>query len=164
MAITLEANYSKKIGLPQFSSHQFSLTIRTELTDLSQVQQATSQLYQLLQGCVDHEIQKIGYLPLEIDDQRNGHRNGKTNGHRGTDEANGSSRWNCSDKQKDLILKIVEEHKLDKADVEKLSHERFGKSVRELNKLDASSLIDELLRMTGQPVNRVARFQKARAR
>ena len=38
MAIVLEANYAKKLGLPNFSSHQYSVTIRTELTDLSQVE------------------------------------------------------------------------------------------------------------------------------
>ena len=38
MAITLEANYAKKLGLPNFSSHQYFVTIRTELTDLSQVE------------------------------------------------------------------------------------------------------------------------------
>jgi hypothetical protein len=53
--------------------------------------------------------------------------------------------WKCSDKQKDLILKLVDEHQLDKADVETLAVERFGKGVRILNKVEASGLIDELL-------------------
>jgi hypothetical protein len=53
--------------------------------------------------------------------------------------------WRCSDKQKDLILKLVDEHQLDKADVETLAVERFGKGVRILNKVEASGLIDELL-------------------
>ena len=53
--------------------------------------------------------------------------------------------WKCSDKQKDLILKLVEEHQLDKTDVEALAVERFGKGVRILNKVEASGLIDELL-------------------
>ena len=53
--------------------------------------------------------------------------------------------WKCSDKQKDLILKLVEEHHLDKAAVEALAVERFGKGVRILNKVEASGLIDELL-------------------
>jgi hypothetical protein len=37
MALVLEANYSKKLGLPGYSSHQFSLTVRAELADVSQV-------------------------------------------------------------------------------------------------------------------------------
>ena len=32
--ITLECNYSKKLGLPGYSSHQFAITLRTEITDL----------------------------------------------------------------------------------------------------------------------------------
>jgi hypothetical protein len=32
-AIHLEANYSKKLGLPGYSSHQYSVTIKTEVTD-----------------------------------------------------------------------------------------------------------------------------------
>jgi hypothetical protein len=44
-----------------------------------------------------------------------------------------------------LILKIVDEHQLDKSDIEALATERFGKGVRLLNKVEASGLIDELL-------------------
>ena len=33
MAIHLEANYSKKLGLPGYSSHQYSVTVKTEVTD-----------------------------------------------------------------------------------------------------------------------------------
>ena len=42
MAVFIEANYSKKLGLPQYSSHQYSVTIRTELTDVSQLAQASA--------------------------------------------------------------------------------------------------------------------------
>ena len=38
MALQIEANYSKKIGLPGYSSHQFSITLKAELTDISQVE------------------------------------------------------------------------------------------------------------------------------
>ena len=33
--ITLECNYSKKLGLPGYSSHQFAITLRTEIADLT---------------------------------------------------------------------------------------------------------------------------------
>ena len=42
--ITLEANYSKKIGLPGYSSHQFSITLKSELSDVSQVEQESARL------------------------------------------------------------------------------------------------------------------------
>ena len=53
--------------------------------------------------------------------------------------------WKCSEKQKGLILRLVDEHKLDKHQVEALAVERFGHGVCALGKLEASGLIDELL-------------------
>lgn len=146
MAITLEANYSKKIGLPQYSSHQFSLTLKAEVTDLNQVQQESARLYSLLQNSVDQELQHPGYVPGQVPAKPNG------NGQNGN--GNGNDHWNCSDKQKELILKIVDENKLDKAEVEKLAQDRFSKPVKQLNKLEASGLIDQLLEKTGQKKSR----------
>ena len=129
--ITLECNYSKKLGLPQYSSHQFSITLRTEIGDLGAVQAESARLYVLLQQSVDASLQQPGFLP------QNGNGNGR------------QENWACSPKQRDLILKIVEEHKLDKNAVEQLAQDRFGKTVRALNKLEASALIDELITRTG---------------
>jgi hypothetical protein len=150
--IILEANYSKKIGLPGYSSHQFSVSLKTELADVSQVQQESSRLYALLQQSVDNSIQQIGYLPGTTG-------NGNGNRHAPLPE---NDKWNCSVKQRDLIIKITDEHKLDKNQVEQLANDRFGKGVKQLNKLEASGLIEELLEQTGQPKGR--RFQKAGAR
>ena len=63
MAIILEAAYSKKLGLPNFSSHSFVLSIRVELSDLTQVEEESARLYSLLQQSVDNEIRQVGYLP-----------------------------------------------------------------------------------------------------
>jgi hypothetical protein len=136
MAIHLEANYSKKLGLPGYSSHQYSVTIKTEVTDPNQVPAESSRLYDMLQSCVDREIQKTGFLP-----QGNNDRGGGASGA----FANGNGAWSCSPKQRDLILDIVDRNKLDKNEVEKLAQERFGKGVKQLNKLEASGLIDELI-------------------
>jgi hypothetical protein len=156
--ITLECNYSKKLGLPGYSSHQFSITLRTEIADLTQVQAESSRLYKLLQEGVDTSIKETGYLPAT---NGNGHRNGGGNGNgNGQGAATHQERWNCSDKQKNLIQKIVEENKLDKSEVEALAQERFGHGVKALNKLEASGLIEELLEKTGQSQgNRRNRFQ-----
>ena len=62
--IVFEANYSKKLGLPGYPSHQFSVTIRTELADIHQVNEQSQQIHAFLQSAVDREIQKTGYLPL----------------------------------------------------------------------------------------------------
>ena len=61
--LTLECNYSKKIGLPGHSSHQFMLTLRTEITDHSTVQAESDRVYGLLQSAVDAPLQKVGWLP-----------------------------------------------------------------------------------------------------
>ena len=156
--ITLEANYSKKIGLPGYSSHQFSVTLKSELSDVSQVEQESARLYDVLQNSVDSNIQQIGFLPGEA--RPNGNGNGNGNGlHKPQDD-----KWACSDKQRELILKITDENKLDKAKVDQLAQDRFGKGVKALNKLEASGLIEELLEQTGQSKPRGQRFQKAGAR
>lgn len=147
--LTLECNYSKKIGLPGYSSHQFMVTLRTEINDLNNVQAESDRLYGLLQNAVDTSLQRIGYLPQAapkngIGHSNNGHSNGNGHGNGNTD------RWACSDKQRELILKITDEHRLDKNKVEQLAQDRFAKGVRQLNKLEASGLIDEMLEMTGQ--------------
>ena len=158
--ITLECNYSKKLGLPGYSSHQFAITLRTELADVNQVQAESARLYKLLQEGVDTSIKDTGYLPVN----GNGQRSGNSNGHNQNQPAENGA-WNCSNKQRDLILKIVEEHKLEKAKVEGLAQERFGKTVKALNKLEASGLIEELLEQTGQSkVNGRRWFAKAGGR
>ena len=163
MSLILEANYSKKIGLPGYSSHQFMVTLRTEISDLSTVSAESDRLYGLLQTAVDTSIQKIGYLPepaAKNGSGSNGNGNGAAVGHRNGNpvvpsngNGNGQDRWACSDKQRGLILRITDEHKLEKDRVEQLAQERFGKNVKALNKLEASGLIDELLAQTGQRNN-----------
>jgi hypothetical protein len=133
--ITLECNYQKKIGLPQYSSHQFSVTLRTEIADLTNVQTESARLYALLQQSVDTSLQQPGFLP--------GHNAAQGNGNGRNDS------WGCSEKQRNLILRIVEEHKLDKTAVEQLAQDCFGKSVNALNRLEASGLIEALIEQTG---------------
>lgn len=166
--ITLECNYAKKLGLPQYSSHQFSITLKTELADLAQVQAESGRLYKLLQSAVDGSIQEVGFLPAQGNGNGNGHpTNGQ--GHAAHGNGNGNGRadaWACSDKQRDLVLKIVDENRLDKKEIEHLAQERFSKSVRALNKLEASGLIDELLEKYGAKNGRgmTPRPQRAGAR
>ena len=154
MAIVLEANYAKKLGLPNFSSHQYSVTLHTELTDLGQVEAESARLYRLLQDAVDREIEHVGFMPdATTYGMNNGsgngaaHPNANGNGHTGNGNPNSGGdpgAWKCSDRQRDLIQKIVREKNLDKAEVEKLAREMFDKGVKGLNKLEASAFIDEL--------------------
>jgi hypothetical protein len=167
MAIVLEANYAKKLGLPNFSSHQYCVTIRTELTDLSQVEAESRRLYALLQDAVDREIQEVGFMP---DASRYGMNNGSnetangngsgqpSNGHgnghprQGAPSRNGEP-WNCTEGQKGFILRIINESKLDKLEVEAMAQRLFGFGVKELDKMQASQLIEDLLEKTGKKTN-----------
>ena len=144
MALILEGNYSKKLGLAGYSSHQFSLTLKTEITDITQVPAEAARLYRLLQDGVDTSIRDIGFLP-----EANAHGNGNGSGHSAPRNGNGNGNghgeaWNCTPKQQELIIKIVDENRLDKQDIERLAMDSFGKGVKQLNKLEASGFIEEL--------------------
>jgi len=180
MAIVLEANYAKKLGLPNFSSHQYSVTIRTELTDLSQVETESARLYALLQDAVDREIQEVGFMP---DATRYGmnncandvatanrHVNGTGNGHPPANGKNGShlgppqsESWKCTEGQRKLILQLVHDHRLDKNEIETMAQQMFGIGVKELNKMQASNLIDDLLEKVGKKPRGRPRWQKREA-
>ena len=177
MAIVFEANYSKKLGLPNFSSHQYSVTIRTELTDLTTVEEASTRLYGILQDAVDREIQHVGFMPdastygMNNGTAQNSDRrpSGRSNGQGdGNARENGAARdpaaWRCSDRQRELIEKIVREKGLDKAEIEKLAVEMFGAGVKQLDRLQASGLIDELFDRHGDGRrNGKARYRRERA-
>ena len=172
MAIKLISNYAKRLGLPGYSSHQFSVSVETELHDLERVPGEMARLYQLLQQAVDREIQQTGFVPgddyglhnspasrlvslsaQEIHYPSNGNGNGNGHGNglaNGNGHPQGNTRWACSDKQKELILKLVTEHGLDREVVEEISLNRFGVGVKLLNKLQASGLIAELLELVNQ--------------
>ena len=140
MAIKLIGNYAKRLGLPGYSSHQFSVSIETELTDSGDIQGEATRIYHLLQDAVDREIQMTGFVP----DEAYGLSNGPS--HSGP-SSNGNGRWSCSDKQKELILKLVTEHDLDRDVIEEIALDRFGSGVKALNKLQASGLIGELIEL-----------------
>jgi hypothetical protein len=151
MAVFLELTYGKKLGLPAYSSHSFSITLRSEVSELKDVEREASKIYCLLQDAVDRQIIEAGYTPVPLgggpSEPHNGHGKGpsRTNGH---DQSNGEA-WACSPKQRDLILKIVDEHRLEKSAVENLSKEMFNAPVKTLNKMEASGLIEELLNKYG---------------
>ncbi len=171
MAIKLIANYSKRLGLPGYSSHQFSVSIETELITTDDVAGEAQRIYQLLQSNVDEQMLLTGFVPPK-EYGMNAHEPNNVIQHQPSYSSNvppsnlsGSwlhgPEWGCSVKQKGLILKLVDELHLKKAEVEDLALARFGKGVTLLSKVEASSLIDELLKTpreapqqgSGRPVN-----------
>ncbi|MGD0537983.1 MAG: hypothetical protein ABSC03_10100 [Verrucomicrobiota bacterium] len=89
------------------------------------MQAESAGLYKLLQEGVDTSIEETGYLPA------NGNGTGGSNGSASAPAAE-QDRWNCSENQKSLVLKIVSENNLDKNEIETLAQEQFGKGVRRL--------------------------------
>lgn len=146
MAIKLIANYSKRLGLPGYSSHQFSVSVEAELVTTDNIALEAERLYERLQSTVDQQMLNTGFVPpadygMDPPTEKRSTPNNITN----VAQWQRDSAWKCSDKQKDLILKLVDEHNLAKVDIEALAVERFGKGVRLLNKVEASGMIDELL-------------------
>lgn len=136
MAVNIELTYGKKLGLPEYSSHNFSVSLKAEVSSLEDVHAEVARVYQTLQTAVDEQIVNPGFVPGEKHEPNGNGSNGKS--------------WKCSDKQKELILKIVDEHNLDRNDIDQLAIDRFGHGVTQVNKLEASGLIDELMIKTGR--------------
>ena len=145
MAVKLIANYSKRLGLPGYSSHQYSISVETEVNTTDDIAFEAEQLYRNLQNNVDAQIQNPGFVAP--------HDYGmETPAQQATTPAPGKvlaiaqhDVWQCSPKQQELILRLIAENNLDKNDIEQLALQRFRKNVPQLNKLEASGLIDTIL-------------------
>ena len=105
MAIKLIANYSKRLGLPGYSSHQFSVSIETELITTDDVAGEAERIYQLLQSNVDEQILHTGFVPpadYGMDPPAD-----RGQGGAAPPQQNGANwqrgpGWKCSDKQREL--------------------------------------------------------------
>ncbi len=133
MAIHLQMEYSKKIGLPEYSSHGFSVSLKAEVASAEDIPGEVERIYQTLQQSVDQQIIHPGYVP------------GQEAAPKVHVLPSQEKAWKCSPKQKELILKLVNEQGLDRNEVDDQAQRRFGKGVTQLNKLEASGLIDSLM-------------------
>ena len=159
MAVILQMTYMKKLGLPNYSSHSCSVSLTVEIADASVAAQESTKLYALLQTAVDNEIQAVGFMPDATTYGMNHREGASSNGHPGNGNGSGNGhpspprnaeRWNCTDGQKGLILRLINENNLNKHDIEDQARQLFGAGVKELDKMQASQLIEELLEKTGR--------------
>ncbi|MEI6714368.1 MAG: hypothetical protein WCO60_11495 [Verrucomicrobiota bacterium] len=151
MAVKITANYSKRLGLPGYSSHQFSVSVEVELNNTDDVKLEASRLYQALQSSVDREIQHTGFVP----DGDYGTQIPAPAPVRQLPNNRQDVQWKASDKQKELILKLIKDNHLELETVETLAEEMFGNgNLPTLNKIQSSGLIDELLSRYGKKPRR----------
>lgn len=169
MAIKLIANYSKRLGLPGYSSHQFEVSIETEISNTSELSFETERLYGSLQDVVDAHIQQVGFVPNEhygtqpTQTAVPGASSSPTSFVKqgppvGTPESSiaNVSAWKCSEKQQSLILELAGKAGLDDAALNELASRRFNKVVAMLNRMEASGLIAELMNRSGATSKRSA--------
>ena len=147
MPVIITACVSKKVGQANYGSAGYSLTVQSEVSNLDQVREESHRLYSLLNQSVNEELgaeqkeEKRAEWPTIV-------RNTAS-----------SQEWKASDKQRDLILKVIADNNLDRSDVESLAFEMFGLSnLPELNRLQASGIIDELLSRYGKKRSAGQRF------
>ena len=172
MAIKLIANYSKRLGLPGYSSHQFEVSIETEITHTSEQSAETERLYGALQSAVDAQIQQVGFVPDEHYGTQATQRpvprasaslTTSESSVRQTPPAGAPESsiatvpaWKCSEKQQALILELAGKVGLDDSALNELATRRFNKVVAMLDRMEASGLIDELMNRSGATSKRSA--------
>jgi hypothetical protein len=172
MAVILQMTYQKKLGLPNYSSHSCAVSVTVEIPDVSVAAQESTKLYSLLQTAVDNEIQQVGWMPNAesygmnrgTGAHSNGNGNGNGNHRAATSAPNNGDRWNMTDGQRGLILRVINENNLDKNEVEGMAKQLFGIGVRELDKMQASQLIEELLEKVGKKPTGQRRWSRQPAR
>ena len=138
MPVIITACVSKKVGQANYGSAGFSLTVQSEVTNLDQVREESSKLYALLSRTVHEELgaeekeEKRAEWPTIV---RN--------------SAPKDQEWRCSPAQKLLIEKIANENDV-MSEVESLADEMFSSPLPQLNKMQASSLLQEVIARWGK--------------
>ncbi len=136
MATVLKATYTTGLTQAGLSDHRFSLSLRTKVADLTQVQTECARLYAVLQASMENVLQNHGSLPLNL----NGHgeRRHIIRSLRGDQNR---STWACSRKQRKLLRRFIAKCNLDWSFIERAAQERFAKPVQALNQSQARELI-----------------------
>ena len=146
MAVLLQFDYNKRLGLPAYSSHSFGITMKAEVTDLEKIGEEAERAYGLLQSAVDSQIVHQGFVSNESNEV-----NGSVQGQKVLPKAKTDpDSWNCTIRQRGLILSILERNDLDPEVVEDLADDLCGKPMSDLNKGQVSAVISEILDRWGR--------------
>ena len=147
MAVLLQFDYNKRLGLPAYSSHSFGITMKAEVTDLERIGEEAERAYGLLQSAVDSQIVHQGFVSNESNEV-----NGSVQGQKVQPKAKTDpDSWNCTIRQKGLLMTILERNNLDPKVVEDLAQELHGRPMSDLGKMQVSELIGQALDRWGRP-------------
>jgi hypothetical protein len=165
MSIQIQATYAKKLGLPNYSSHSFMVSVSAEVSSLRRLETEAKRVYALLQSSVDEQLKAVGFVPdttkygMLVDGEA-GHNGASQNGHHSAAAPVSTiDTSEASDKQKGLIEKIAKREKFTPEDLDGIAKRLFGSSLAELDRKQTSSFITELLMIAGPP-----RFRKPSGR
>ena len=146
MAVLLQFDYNKRLGLPAYSSHSFGISMKAEVTDLEKIGEEAERAYGLLQSAVDSQIVHQGFVSNESNEV-----NGSVQGQKVQPKAKTNpDDWNCTVRQRGLLMTILERNNLDPEVVEDLSQEIHGRSMSDLGKMQVSAVIGEILDRWGR--------------
>jgi hypothetical protein len=151
MAVLLDITYSKKLGLPNYSSHSLGIGLKAEVANLDEVRGEVEKAYSLLQQSVDSQIVHSGFVSNEYKGENGTDQVQKTQGKvNGNESKTDPDSWNCTIRQRGLILSILERNDLNAEVVEDLADDLCGKPMSDLNKGQVSSVITEVLDRWGR--------------
>lgn len=163
--IQIQATYAKKLGLPNYSSHSFMVSVSAEVSSLRRLETEAKRVYALLQSSVDEQLKAVGFVPdttkygMLVDGA--GAQNGaSSNGqHRSTTPVPTTDAAHASDKQQALIETVAKREKFTAEDLDGIAKRLFGSPLAELDRKQTSGFISELLAIAGPP-----RFRKPAGR
>jgi hypothetical protein len=164
--LQIQATYQKRLGLPGYSSHAYTVSVTAEISSLRKLQSENERLYRLLQSSVDESLKTIGFMP-EHSYGMNGAPTKPVNGSEvqpaaSKSSTNGGDDWACSAKQRKFVELVAKREQFTPADLDNFAERVCQASVRQLDKRQASKFIDELLKISAPlPFRKDAKRQSA---
>ena len=148
MAILLEFNYAKKLGLPHFSSHNFGVSVKSEVQDPEAIPEEARRLYSVLQGSVDEQIVKPGFLPGE--EKETEPTDIQSTEEQAQAEEPDPDSWHCSEKQRALILDILGRSSLPLSIADSTALHLHGRPMQQLDRRESTAVVGEILERYGR--------------
>ena len=149
MAVLLDITYSKKLGLPNYSSHSLGIGLKAEVANLDEVRGEVEKAYSLLQQSVDSQIVHSGFVSNE-DKVENGTDQVQKTQVKVNGGATDPDKWNCTVRQRGLIVSVIERNGLDLRVVDDLANDLCGKPMSDLGKSQVSEVIGQVLDRWGR--------------